>query len=450
MALIVNPNDPMMTHQATLIERDLKHIWHPCSHLPDFEQAPPLIVERAHGSYLYTDQGPLIDGISSWWCKSLGHGHPAVMKAIHDQLNRFEHVISANTTHPAVVELAEHLEAISGKQHVYFACDGSSAVEIALKLALHAQQLQGKPERHCFMALQHGYHGETFGTLSVSDLGQYKDRFNVCALDCHFIQDIPYVSDQQDPLWSCSESAWNKILPSLNALQAQTCALVLEPIVQGAGGMRCYSADFLKRLAQWAKQHDIYLIADEIMTGLGRTGTWLASDHAGIQADMVCLSKGLTSGTMPLSCVLIDHKLYELFYQPFDAGKSFLHSHTYGGHPVAVCAALATIKTLREENLIQRANTLGQYMQRCFTEIAAQTGQLKNIRSIGAWVAADLAPCTHPRPGHHIALQAQKRGALLRPMGNTLYWLPPLNTDFATLDALANITFEAIQATYHV
>jgi adenosylmethionine-8-amino-7-oxononanoate aminotransferase len=224
--------------------------------------------------------------------------------------------------------------------------------------------------------------------------------------------------------------------------------LILEPIVQGAGGMRCYSADFLRRLTQWAQQNDIYVIADEIMTGLGRTGQWLAGDHAGIAADMICLSKGLTAGTLPLSCVLIDHEIYDLFYQSDDPRTAFLHSHTYSGHPLAVCAARATLQTLRNEDLITTANVVGEHMKKCFTEIAQATGLIKNVRSVGAWVAADLIECKHARPGQVLAHMAQQRGALLRPLGNTLYWLPPLNIELSTLDNLAQITLDSLRAVY--
>lgn len=437
-----------MQPHSPLIQRDLAHVWHPCSHMKDFETNPPFIIQRAKGSYLYTDQGPVIDAISSWWCKSLGHGHPAVIAAIKAQLDRFEHVISANSTHPLIVELAAELHDISGKQHVFFASDGSSAVEIALKLAIHATQLKGEPHRNQFVALKNGYHGETLGTLSVSDLGRFKEPYQAYGVDCHFLQTIPYVTNQSDPLWESCEQAWTETQQELEAIKASVCAIIVEPIVQGAGGMLCYSADFLKRLAAWAKTNDIYLIADEIMTGMGRTGQWLACHHAQIEPDLICLSKGLTSGSLPLSCVLIDNSIYDLFYNEVAPNKSFLHSHTYSGNPLAVAAALATMRTMRTENINQQATGLGLYMQARFTEIANQTGKLTNVRSIGALVAGDLTAASHPRIGQRIAQEALKRGALLRPMGPCLYWLPPLTTDHATIEMLAQITIDAIDSAY--
>lgn len=439
----------MVNDYNKLIQRDLNHIWHPCSQMKDFEQCPPLIVHQAKGGYLETDRGLMIDAISSWWCKSLGHGHPEIQNAIQAQLNQFEHVISANTTHETIVALAERLTEITQKQHVFFASDGSCAVEIALKLALHAKQLQGESHRHEFIALKNGYHGETLGTLSVSDLGLYKAPFHQFGLSCHFLQNIPYVSSQLDPLWSDCEPYWSQSLNALNALKNQICAIIVEPIVQGAGGMRCYSADYLRKLADWAHEHDIYFIADEIMTGLGRTGKWLACDHAGIQADMVCLSKGLTSGTLPLSCVSIDHKIYELFYDDYTMGKSFLHSHTYSGNPLAVSAALATLNIMSRDNINQKAEALGQLMRSHFTEIANQTNKLSNIRSIGAWVAGDLdTPDQSSRVGFQFYQAALNQGAYIRPLGNTLYWFPPLNTDKTTIEKLSEATLQAIHQTY--
>ena len=447
LTLLSTKKYKMVNHEL-LIQQDLKHIWHPCSQMKDFEQYSPLIVHRAQGSYLYTDRGPVIDAISSWWCKSLGHGFPPVIDAIKDQLARFEHVIGADTTHPLIVELAEQLADISGLQHVFFASDGSSAVEIAMKLALHASLLQGHTTRNQFISLKNSYHGETLATLSISDLGLYKAPFAGFGVECHFLQQIPYVENSEDPLWITCDPVWSLIQMELEAAKKNVCAIIVEPIVQGAGGMRCYSADFLRKLATWAKLNNIYLIADEIMTGLGRTGKWLACQHAGIKPDMICLSKGLTSGAMPLSCVLIDNPIYTLFYDDFTAGKSFLHSHTYSGNPLAVSAALATIKAMRTEHINEKADELGACMRHYFSEVATKSGKLTNIRSIGAIIAADLDNRDSPRIGFQIHQEALRRGALLRPLGNTLYWLPPLTTAHHTIEKLAEITFQSIEAVY--
>ncbi|KTD25098.1 adenosylmethionine--8-amino-7-oxononanoate transaminase [Legionella maceachernii] len=430
------------------IERDLKHIWHPCTQMKDFEQCPPLIVTHAKGSYLYTDKGPVIDAISSWWCKSLGHGHPAVIAAIKEQLDSFEHVISAHTTHPLLVEFGEKMAEMSHLQHVFFASDGSCVVEIAMKLALHANQLKGMSHRNEFFSLPNSYHGETLGALSISDLGSFKKPYENYGVQCHFLETLPYVSDPSDPLWGNCEAYWPSTLEQLERVKENLCAIVVEPIVQGANGMRCYSADFLRKLALWAKQNDVYFIADEIMTGLGRTGEWLACQHANITPDLICLSKGLTSGSIPFSCVLIDHAIYALFYDDYDKGKTFLHSHTFSGHALGVSAALATIKAMEDEKTIEHVQKLNPIMQHQLHEIASITGKLTNIRSVGAIVAADLVDYGTQRIGYRVYQEALQLGALLRPLGNTLYWFPPLNIDNQTIEKLAEITLNSIRMAY--
>ena len=429
----------------TLISRDLKHIWHPCTQMKELETDPPFIVRSAQGSYIETVDGPVIDAISSWWCKSLGHRHPAIIRAIQQQLDQFEHVISANTTHPNLVALGEKLAQISKKQHVFFASDGSSAVEIAMKLAIHSKQIQGKLHQSQFIALKNSYHGETLGTLSVSDLGLYKKPYQGYGVNCHFLQNIPYVADTNDPLWVDASSYWPLALKQLEPIKEHCCALIIEPLIQGANGMLCYSADYLRRLVQWAQQHKIIVIADEIMTGIGRTGRWMASEHANISPDLICLSKGITSGSLPLSCVLIDHEIYQLFYHDYDANKSFLHSHTYSANPLAVAAALATLNTMEAENTLANAIQIGHHMSQYMHDIAISTQKLTNVRSLGAMVAADFIDMNHRKTSKDFERIALQNGALLRLLGRTLYWLPPLNTDKKTIEKLAEITLNSIK-----
>ncbi len=431
-----------------LIERDLQHIWHPCMQMKDFQTCPPLVVTHAKGSYLYTNKGPLIDAVSSWWCKSLGHGHPAIIAALKKQLDAFEHVATGDATHAPLVEFGEKIAKITNRQHVCFASDGASAVEIAMKLALHAYQLRGMPHRNEFISLANAYHGETLATLSVSDLEFFKKPYAGYGVKCHFIKSLPYVANERDPLWNNCGHHWPQVQEELDRIKNNVCAVIVEPIVQGANGMRCYSADFLKKLAYWAKQNDIYLIADEIMTGLGRTGKWLACHHANVDADLICLSKGLTAGAVPLSCVLVDHPIYELFYDDYDKGKTFVHSHTHSGNALAISAALATIKVMENEGINERAQQLGQFMQQQFHEIASITGKLINVRSMGAIVAGDLVDCGIERMGYRLYQEALNFGAFLRPLGNTLYWFPPLTTDHQLIENLAEITLNSIRAVY--
>lgn len=438
----------MVNSSAPLIERDLKHVWHPCSQMKDFETLPPFVVREARGSYLFSDQGPLIDANSSWWCKSLGHQHPAVLEAIKKQMDQFEHVIAANTTHPVIVELAEQLADLTGLDHAFFASDGSSAVEIALKLCLHANQLRGLPQRTQFLSLKNAYHGETLATLSVSDMGIYKAPFLSFGLDCFFIDDLPYVHGRQDPLWTNAESQWLKVQKQLDGLSDNIAGLIVEPVVQGAGGILIYSPDFLRRLGQWAKEKGIYIIADEIMTGMGRTGTWLASEHADLKPDIICLSKGLTSGTVPFSCAMISHEIYDLFYDDYDKGKSFLHSHTYSGHALGAAAALATIQTFKQEGILEHVKALEGWMHEAFQDMADASHAIENIRCLGGVVAGDLMASPIERAGYQVYQQALSQGAFLRPLGNTIYWMPPLNSDETLIRKLGKITLNSIKETF--
>lgn len=431
-----------MVNVEQLLRQDAAHVWPACTPLRPEVEIPRLVVHEAKGSYLYTNQGQVIDGISSWWCKALGHQPQVVIEAIEAQLRQFEHVIGANTTYPAQVALAQKLSELTGKQQLFFASDGSCAVEIALKLGLHAMQLRGMPERNQWVTLSNSYHGETIATLSVSDVGCYTSPFEGMGLDAHVLRDVPYVSGEDDVLWHDCSTVWPKIEAQLAQIKSRVCGIIVEPIVQGAGGMQVYSADFLRRLSAWAKQNTCYLLADEIMTGFGRTGRLFASEYAGVSPDLICLSKGLTAGTMPLSCVLIDRAIHEVFLDNPD--QPFLHSHTYTAHALGVAAALATLNHMQQVDIAKTAEDLGVYMKTCFEQVAASTGRIQNIRALGGMVAGDLITEDNQLMGRALSREALRRGALLRPLGNTVYWFPPLNTERTVIDDLASITKDAI------
>lgn len=428
-----------------LMTRDLNSIWHPCSQMKDYETFPPLPVASAQGAYITLESGQkIIDGVSSWWCKSLGHGHPRLKNALKQQLDKFEHVIFANTTNETIVSLSEKLTQLtSSLKKVFYASEGSSAVEIALKMAVHAQKLKGNT-RNKFIALKNGYHGETALALSVSDLALYKAPYEGLIPSAQFIEP-PYVSSKHDPLWENATDAWQKIEKKLEPFQDEIAAIILEPIVQGAGGMQMYSQDFLKHLRRFAQKKGIYLIADEIMTGMGRTGHLLACEHAQIEPDFLCLGKGLTGGFLPFSAVLLTNEIYELFYADYSAEKSFLHSHTFSGHALGAAVALECLKVFEEEKILENVITLEKNLRTLMQTVAEKTGALTNIRGIGGIIAADLKS-TEPRLGYQIYQKAVELGALLRPLGNTIYWLPPLNTPLETLKDLRDITLEAISA----
>lgn len=435
--------------KENLIARDLETLWHPCSQMKDYETLSPIIIKSARGSYLELEDGKLIiDAISSWWCKSLGHRHPKLSATLHAQLEKFEHVILANTTHPVIVELSEKLTQLTNNlKKVFYASDGSSAVEIAIKMSLHSRQLMEQRQKTKFIALANGYHGETLGALSVSDLGMYKQPYQHLLFPVQFIQPIPYVNNKEDPLWKDCSEYWQLVEPSLQLAAETTTALILEPIVQGAGGMKIYSQDFLFRIRHWTQQNNIHLIADEIMTGIGRTGKALACEHANVEADFVCLSKGLTGGYLPLSAVLTSNAIFNLFYDDYPTGKAFLHSHTFSGNALAASVALRCLEIMSEENIYQQVQQRENFLRELMNEAAEATNKLKNIRHIGNIVAADLV-VKNPddRVGFAVFKEALKLGAFLRPLGNTLYWAPPLNITNSTLLKLRDITIKAINS----
>lgn len=432
---------------SAVIEQDLRYIWHPSSQMKDYETLPPIVIKRAQGVWLELADGrQVLDAIASWWCKSLGHGHPQVTQAIERQLATFEHVILANTTHELLVNFAQELAAWTAPlTKFFFASDGACAVEIALKMSLHAQAIRGYPQRQRFLALRNGYHGDTIGTMSITDLPIYTRDYGPLLFAADFIAP-PYVDSMADPVWLDASDHWQHVLPQLTALEDQLAAIVFEPIVQGAGGMRVYSADFLRRLASWARERNIYLIADEIMTGLYRTGTPLACQHADFMPDFLCLSKGLTSGSLPLSVMATHASIYDLFYADYAAGKNFLHSHTYAGNPLALAAALATLQCLGTPEMRRHISLLGQQLMTAMRWVADTTGCLQAVRHIGAIVAADLRSSSQPRIGFKVYQAAIAAGVLLRPIGDTVYWLPPLTMTQTEVDQLAERTCKAVKS----
>lgn len=433
----------MQTH----LETSLKHIWYPCSQMKDYQTLPPLQIKKAKGSYLYlSDDRKIIDAISSWWCKSLGHQHPKIKKAIIKQLDEFEHIIGTNTVSESLAKLTLKLAALSPQlTKVFYAGDGSCAIEVAMKMSIHSRQLLNQPHKNHFVALSNGYHGETLATLSVSDVGIYKLPYQALCFDTTQLKGLPYVTGMNDPLWSNAESYWPLIEQQLDKVKDKTTALILEPIVQGAGGMKIYSADFLNRLASYAKTHNIHIIADEIMTGFGRTGKTLACEHANIQPDFICLSKSLTGGTLPMSAILTSSTIFDLFYDDYETGKSFLHSNTYGGNALAAAAANACLEIYEEENINQKALSLGEQLKSAMMHVQSETHCLSNIRQIGAVVAAEIN-LPIERAGFKLFQKGVEFGAFLRPLGNTLYWLLPLNTPSHVVEELALITLRSINA----
>ncbi|HEY6477670.1 MAG TPA: adenosylmethionine--8-amino-7-oxononanoate transaminase [Polyangia bacterium] len=459
---------------SDLAARDLAVFWHPCSQMRDYRDFPPLEVVGARGSRLRLADGrEILDAISSWWCKALGHGHPRLAAALRNQQEAFEHVITANTTNAPLVRLCERLLAAAnghppeawgpaaapGRQpghfgKVFLADNGSTAVEIALKMALQAQAQRGEARRTRFVGFENGYHGETVGALSVGDLELYAAPYRSLCFPVQRLRALPYRSGPHDPLWLDAGAAWPAIERTLAADAERLAAIVYEPVLQAAGGMLFFSPDLLRRLRAWADANGVYLIADEIASGMGRLGAMLSSHLGGPGAlpDFATLSKGLTAGVLPLSAVLTTDAIYDLFDGDYATGRAFLHSNTYTGNALGVAVANAVLDVFVEDDLLGRVAALAPRLRAALASVAAARPFLANVRACGMVAAVDVratdgsARDPQQRTGYAIYREAVRRGALLRPLGDTMYLYPPLTVTEPEIDEMAAILAESVDA----
>jgi adenosylmethionine-8-amino-7-oxononanoate aminotransferase len=465
-----------------LVARDLAVFWHPCSQMRDYEVFPPLIVTGASGARLRLDDGrQILDAISSWWCKALGHGHPRLAAALRAQQDSFEHVITANTTNAPLVRLCERLLAAAnglppsawgssapiGRRpghfgKVFLADNGSTAVEIALKMALQAQAQRGAPQRTRFVALENAYHGETAATLSIGDLDLYAAPYRALCFPAGRLTGLPYRRGPADPAWLDASAEWPAMEAALDAQAETLAAIVYEPVLQAAGGMLFFSPDLLRRLRTWADARGVYLIADEIAAGMGRLGAILASHlvegpgrvSMAALPDFAVLSKGLTAGVMPLSAVLTTDAIYDLFDAEYAEGRAFLHSNTYTGNALAVAVALAVLDVYADDDVLGRVSRQGPRLVEAMQKIAANRPYLRHIRGCGMVAAIDIrAEDGRPldarrRTGWHVYREAVRRGALLRPLGDTMYLFPPLTTTDGEADEMAAILGDSLDAVF--
>ncbi|HWD36152.1 MAG TPA: adenosylmethionine--8-amino-7-oxononanoate transaminase, partial [Casimicrobiaceae bacterium] len=327
-------------------------VWHPCTQMKRHETAPPLPIARAKGAWLYDyEGGRYLDAVGSWWVNLFGHANPRINAALREQLDTLEHVMLAGFTHAPVVELSERLSALAprGLSHAFYGSDGASATEIALKMSFHHWRQRGVRSKDRYARLAGGYHGETVGALSVTDVALFRDAY-APLLRSHPLLPSPAVHDMRNAEAACDE-AIDALGRFLAEHAASTSALIVEPLVQGARGMAMYAPRYLAAARELTQSHGVHLIADEIMTGFGRTGTMFACEQSSITPDFLCLSKGITGGTLPLSCVLTSDAVYEAFYGD-DVQQGFLHSHSYTGNPLACAAALAVLDLFAEGDVI--------------------------------------------------------------------------------------------------
>lgn len=440
----------------SLEEKDLKYIWHPCSQMKDYENLPPIIIEKGKGIYLYDIYGKeYIDIISSWWSNLLGHSNEKINNAIKNQLDILEHVIFANFSHTPAISLSEKLVSIApnGLNKCNFSDNGSAAVESALKMAFQYQFQKGNTKKTKFMCLSEGYHGETIGALSVGALDLYAkiyepiliNSIRIKAPDCYR---CPFNKTRDN----CNIECFTYAEYEFEKHGEETCAIILEPLLQGSAGMRIYPKEYLVKLREICNRYNVVLIADEIATGFFRTGKMFAFNHAGVSPDIMCISKGLTGGYMPMSVTMTTDEIYYAFYDDYNKGKAFMHSHTYSGNPLGCAAANTVIDMLTKEDITTNAINTAQYLTKKMNERFLNHKNIGEIRHIGLIHAMELVVDKNTkepfkaekRIGYEIYKKALKKGLILRPLGNVLYFNPALIITKEQLDVAIDIAYNAI------
>lgn len=424
--------------QEQLSKIDLQYIWHPCSQMKDYETLPPIVIDHGKGVYLYDKNGKrYLDVVSSWWCNLLGHCNEKISARMKQQLDKLEHVIFANFTHEPAIQLCERLVQIlpKGLCKFNFSDNGSAAIECALKMAFQYQYQTGHPEKKRFMALSEGYHGETIGALSVGGLDLYAEIYKPMLMDIVRVEApdcyrCPY-GECRD---TCQCECFQQVEEALSKYGQEIAAFIMEPLVQGSAGMRIYPPLYLKKLREACDRYGVLLIADEIATGFGRTGKLFACDHAGITPDILCMSKGLTGGYLPMAITVTTQEIYDAFYDDYNKGKAFMHSHTYSGNPLACSAALAVQDILEEEQILEHAAQRADYLHEQLMNALGDHPNVGEIRHIGLINGIELVADrktktpfpSEDRVGYQIYKRALQEGVIFRPLGDVIYFNPPL------------------------
>ncbi|WP_332647847.1 adenosylmethionine--8-amino-7-oxononanoate transaminase [Lysinibacillus sp. 54212] len=447
----------MTKRLSDLQVKDLQHVWHPCSQMKDYESFPPIVIKKGEGVWLYDEHGNrYLDAVSSWWVNLFGHANPRISQALSEQAFTLEHAIFANFTHEPAVKLAEKLVELTPDDlnKVFFADNGSSAIEVALKMSFQYHMQSGKQTKKRFLALTDAYHGETLGALSVGGVDLYNEVYQPLLLDTVRAKgpDCFRCPFNEHPE-SCHAPCISYVEEELVAHHEELTAVIIEPLIQAAAGMKMYPPIYIKRLRESCTKYDVHLIADEVAVGFGRTGTLFACEQAGISPDFMCLSKGLTGGYLPLSAVLTTDKVYEAFYDDYGTMKAFLHSHSYTGNTLACRVALEVLKIFEEEQYIEIIQSKGERMRMLATEAFSAMPYVGEYRQIGFVGAIELVANrerkeplrSEERIGYQIYKRALAKGLLIRPLGNILYFMPPYIISDAEMQFMIRITKETIE-----
>lgn len=436
-----------------LAARSLRQVWHPCTQMKQQAKLPLVALSHGEGPWLVdTDGERYLDAISSWWVNLFGHANPRINAALVDQLGRLEHAMLAGFTHEPVVALAERLSALTGGVlgHAFFASDGASAVEIALKMSFHAWRNQGHDDKREFVCVRHGYHGETLGALAVTDVALFRDAYDPLLHHAHVVAspDARNARDGESDI-DVAHRAAAELEALLASREGRIAAVIVEPLVQCAAGMAMHDPEYLRRARALCDRYGAHLIADEIAVGCGRTGTFFACEQAGIWPDLLTLSKGISGGYLPLSLVLSRGAIFDAFYDD-DTARGFLHSHSYTGNPLACRAALATLDIFADDDVLAVNALRARRLSDALAPLANDP-RAKHFRQRGMiWAFdADVPQAAEAVRAfsRRFYTEARARGVLLRPIGNTVYLMPPYVLDDATIDWLASRTMAAFDAT---
>ncbi len=430
----------MKNRNLQIVTEDLKSIWHPCTQMKDHEILPLIPIKRAKGIYLYDfDDKSYIDAISSWWVNIFGHVNEHISSKIKEQLDTLEHVLLAGFTHKPAVNLAEKIVNLTpeGLSKVFFADNGSSAVEVALKMSFHYHKNRGK-NRPLFLSLTNSYHGETIGALSVGDVELYKDTYAPLLISS--IQ-TPVPKDQTV---ESSKVAIEELKTILEKRGSEISAFILEPLVQGAGNMHMYHPLYITLAKELCEEYGVHLIVDEIMTGFGRTGTMFACEQAGVTPDFMTISKGLTGGYLPLALTLTTLDVYNAFYCDYSEYKAFLHSHSYTGNPLACTAALATLELFEATDVLGENRKKSAYILEKLEKFKRLPNVLE-VRQTGMIAAVELKGYrAEERIGLKVYEYGLEHGVLLRPLGHIVYFMPPYIITYEEIDKMIDTAYEAI------
>lgn len=436
----------------TLVNWDREHLWHPFTQMQGFREEELLIITRGEGAYLYDSQGRrYLDGVSSLWTNVHGHRRPELDQAVREQLERVAHSTLLGIAHPPVIVLARRLAEIAppGLNKVFYSDSGSTAVEVALKMAFQYWQLRGLPQKQRFLKLSGAYHGDTLGAVSVGGIALFHDIFQPLLFET-LEAPAPYCyrcPEEKD----CREQCLERLEELVGRHHQELAAVILEPVMQGAAGMIPQPPGYLARVREVTRRHNVLLIADEVATGFGRTGRMFACEQEGVSPDLLCLAKGITGGYLPLAATLATDEIYRAFLGEFEEFQAFFHGHTYTGNPLAAAAAVASLEIFEKEEVIKSLPPKIEKLSRLLEEMK-ENPHVGDIRQRGLMVGIELVKDRETREsfpvarrtGHRVILEARKRGVILRPLGDVLVLMPPLCIGEEELDTLAQVAYESI------